>query len=113
MCAYCNLRYRVIFRLETFEYDQKFYGQLIGVNFDQVNANNSTGKGTDDLSKEYFSTLDTETVVKLYNLLKVDFEMFGYSPDKYFQYTKQNQKQVRAGPIQAQLKDSVHQLQCM
>ena len=34
----------------------------------------------------YFSQLSVETVRRLYNLYRVDFEMFGYSPDLYYHY---------------------------
>ena len=43
----------------------------------------SSGGSTKDLARKYFSELDIDTVTRLYNLYKVDFEMFGYSPDNY------------------------------
>ena len=36
----------------------------------------SSGGYTKDLTKQYFSELDQGTVIELYNIYKVDFEMF-------------------------------------
>ena len=35
---------------------------------------------------EYFSQLSRQEVVQLYELYRVDFSMFGYSPIEYLQY---------------------------
>jgi len=85
-CGYCDLPYRVIAKAENFQDDQRFIGDLAGVQLDKVETHHSSGGSTRQLSKEYFSMLDTHTVNRLYNLYKVDFEMFGYSPDLYYQY---------------------------
>ena len=49
----------------------------------------SSGGSTYDLTKKYFSELDSVTATKLYNIYKVDFEMFSYTPDMYFNAAKQ------------------------
>ena len=48
----------------------------------------SSGGSTKELAKKYFSQLSLSTVKKLYNVYKVDFEMFGYSPQLYYQYAR-------------------------
>ena len=48
----------------------------------------SSGGSTKDLAKNYFSELDIRMVKELYELYKVDFEMFDYSPDEYFKVAK-------------------------
>ena len=40
-----------------------------------------TGRKIRNLTREYFSQLDKGTIEKLYNLYKVDFEMFNYTPN--------------------------------
>ena len=35
---------------------------------------------------EYFSQLSRQEVVQLYELYRVDFSMFGYSPMEYLQF---------------------------
>ena len=47
---------------------------------------NRSGGSTPKRAKIYFSQLSVETVRRLYNLYRVDFEMFGYSPDLYYKY---------------------------
>ena len=43
----------------------------------------SSGGNTRDLTKQYFSELDQGTVMELYNIYKVDFEMFSYNTEGY------------------------------
>ena len=38
------------------------------------------------MAGEYFSQLSRQEVVQLYELYRVDFSMFGYSPIEYLQY---------------------------
>ena len=47
-------------------------------------AHVSSGGGTNELARKYFSQLSLDTVKKLYNIYQVDFEMFGYSPQWYY-----------------------------
>ena len=49
-----------------------------------LETHKSSGGDTKILAKKYFSDLDLNTVKDLYEIYKVDFEMFGYSPGKYF-----------------------------
>merc|ERR1712029_397116 len=41
-----------------------------------------------DISKEYFATIERDTIRKLYKRYKIDFELFGYSPDEYIKMGK-------------------------
>ena len=40
--------------------------------------NSSNGKSTQSLTKTYFSTLNETLLKEVYNLYKIDFEMFEY-----------------------------------
>ena len=51
----------------------------------------SSGGSTKDLARKYFSELDLATVKKLYKVYKVDFEMFGYTPDIYYDLAQQSE----------------------
>ena len=44
----------------------------------------SSGGSTKELAKKYFAQLSLDTVKKLYSIYQVDFEMFGYSPQLYY-----------------------------
>ena len=34
--------------------------------------------------QEYFKEIDVKSKRKLYEIYRIDFEMFGYSPEEYF-----------------------------
>ena len=80
----------MIARAETFAEDQKFIGQMAGVTFEQIETHQSRGGSSKELAKIYFGQLDRRTVNKLFRLYKVDFQMFGYSPDLYLGYAREN-----------------------
>ena len=82
-CNFCDLEYLVIAKLETFNEDQKFVSQLFGLEFEELQTHQSAGGSTKKVSKDYFSMLDENTVERLYNFYKIDFEMFGYSFQEY------------------------------
>ena len=71
--------------METMEEDMKYIGKMAGgVKFKKkVRGNISGGGSTSQLTKKYFSELDKSLVNQLYSFYQVDFEMFGYKPDKF------------------------------
>ena len=100
-CGYCDIPYKVIAKAENFAEDQKFIGKLANIDFKPfgkyihiffcqfiwiflVATHVSSGGGTNELARKYFSQLRLNTVKKLYKIYKVDFEMFGYSPQWYY-----------------------------
>ena len=85
-CNFCDLEYLVIAKLETFNEDQKFVSQLFGLEFEELQTHQSAGGSTTKVSQDYFSMLDENTVERLYNFYKIDFEMFGYSFQEYWQH---------------------------
>ena len=87
-CAFCNIKYTAVGRLETLQEDLLYIGEMAGVEFKMISTNPSSGGSTSELAGNYFRQLDLRTVKKLYELYKVDFEMFGYSPDSYFNMAK-------------------------
>ena len=44
----------------------------------------SSGGSTKTLAKKYFSEIGLQSAKELYEMYQADFEMFGYSPDMYF-----------------------------
>ena len=61
---------------------------MAGIQFEDIQEHKSSGGGTDELARKYFEQLDRQTVDELYEFYKVDFEMFGYSPELYQSYSK-------------------------
>ena len=82
-CAYCDLNYLVISKLENFTEDRKFIGQILGLQLEKLEAHKSSGGNTKEVSKDYFRMLDNNTVDKLYKIYGVDLEMFDYNFDQY------------------------------
>ena len=37
-----------------------------------------------DVSLQYFKNIDSEKIEQLYEIYKIDFEMFGYEAEQYF-----------------------------
>ena len=58
------------------------------LNFFFIEINKSGGGSTNELARKYFSELDINTTKQLYELYKVDFEMFDYSPEEYFELSR-------------------------
>ena len=88
-CAFCNIDYTAVGRLETLQEDLLYIGQMAGVELELISSNPSSGGSTSSLAQKYLSSLDRRTVTRLYQLYRVDFEMFGYSPDLYLDLAKQ------------------------
>ena len=64
--------------------DLQYIGKMTGIEFEQLHKNeHSKGGNTDDVLEDYFAQLDRKVVMKLYEMYRVDFEMFGYSLDDY------------------------------
>ena len=87
-CALCNIEYSAVAKLENIQEDLQFIGQMAGIEFEMIQINPSSGGSTSELAREYFSQLKKDDVKKLYELYKIDFLMFGYSPDVYFNIAK-------------------------
>jgi hypothetical protein len=86
--------------LETLEEDSQYILHKSGLanstkyEFSHLPQHNRSDKGKHgrprmfDSSVEYFSTLTKEKSWQLYQMYKEDFEMFGYSPDKFLDKAK-------------------------
>ena len=82
-CGHCSIPYNVVGKLETIQQDLFFIGRMVGVNFSDSAVNPSSGGDTSSLAREYFSMLDKKIIKQLYNSYRMDFELFGYSPNGY------------------------------
>ena len=108
-CAYCDVSYSIIARAETIREDQRYIGHMANVTFYElgkirikfiiyvcqiflfpVEINKSHGGSTKENAMKYFSEIDFDSAKRLYELYKVDFEMFDYSPDEYFKLSRKS-----------------------
>ncbi|XP_023342090.1 carbohydrate sulfotransferase 10-like [Eurytemora carolleeae] len=51
-----------------------------------IRGTNPIGDTKEDDYKTYFSQLSKDQVYSLYQLYSLDFELYGYSPQKYMEY---------------------------
>ena len=84
-CGYCIIPFKVIAKMETMGEDMKYIGEMVGGGKfkKNVRGNTSGGGSTSQLTRDYFSKLDKHLVHQLYLFYQIDFEMFGYKPDKF------------------------------
>ena len=78
-------RFDVIGKFETIKEDVEYIINASNLNispssFPKVNSH---GKDHKLLSLRYFRDIDAESIKKLYDIYKIDFEMFGYSVHEY------------------------------
>ncbi len=90
-CAYCTLNYTWIGKMETFSSDAKHIFDASGISkllqpsevtyhrhYTVTNRDASAAR-----TRKHFRTLDRATIQSLYELYRLDFEMFGYSAEEY------------------------------
>eukprot|EP00095_Tigriopus_kingsejongensis_P003836 maker-scaffold1297_size49794-snap-gene-0.7 protein:Tk03836 transcript:maker-scaffold1297_size49794-snap-gene-0.7-mRNA-1 annotation:"carbohydrate sulfotransferase 11-like" len=84
-CGFCDIDYDVIGYLDEFEEDAKYLGLKLNLTniFKTDLKFNARKRPEDDRTLKYFRELDHDTKVELYKFLKVDFELFGFSPAPY------------------------------
>jgi len=88
-CTPCHIHYNFIGHFETLYWDIHLLANktnLVDKWDDQKDYfQSSTYK---KVSEEYFATIDRDKIRRLYKRYKIDFELFGYSPDDYIKMGK-------------------------
>ena len=90
-CWYCDIDYDIIGSMETFADDIKYIicknnlanDLSLQESLKKSNANNYK-KDTKSVNIEYFSQLSKSQVQKLYDIYRMDFELFNYNIDNYY-----------------------------
>jgi hypothetical protein len=79
-CPFCAIDFDIIGQLEDYEEDEKFIVEKLDLDLPLgVHKNDAPGKKSKgEKRKEFFSELSTELTQKIFNVYKLDFEMFGY-----------------------------------
>lgn len=85
-CLYCDINFDFIGKLEDFDEDVTYIAKMqnltqhLRVLNHVQNSNSKKGDGSrEEKMKKYMSQLTPELVRDLYELYKIDFEMFGYN----------------------------------
>ena len=84
-CFYCDVKYDVIGRMETFSDDLKYIimkNKLGDILLEDKKVRTTGGSPKDDALR-YFSQLRKEQIRSLYEVYKMDFKLFGYNADEY------------------------------
>ena len=88
-CSYCEVNYDVIGFMEDFDDDVEYVVRkrnltlLIGQTGYVGNPSRNDGMSQEMRITPYFSMLTEDVKRRLYELYKIDFEMFGYDGSKY------------------------------
>ena len=103
-CDMCNIHFDVIGKVETVHQDMQYifskvhdnnfpimYLSVIVIIFRQISLgldlhmHQSHAGSSESLALQYFAKLNETRVKKLYQMYKLDFLMFGYDPNPYFE----------------------------
>ena len=83
----CNLKYDLIGKMETFTQDSNYIMEKIGMKSPKIVADEkehvSSGNSSEEMAKDLFAKLPNHLIEKLYDLYKLDFEMFDYEYKQY------------------------------
>ena len=87
-CQFCHNKFSVIGTFETMKEDVEYIISASNLSissssFPWINSHSSHNRDHKRLSLKYFREIDNESLKKLYDIYKYDFEMFGYSVDEY------------------------------
>ena len=89
-CDVCHTNFDYVGKIETEEDDRKFLLRRlrlpvakVAVHLNQRNRQNKS-RSTSKLARIFFATLDKSDIEKLYELYKLDFELFGYSYKDFY-----------------------------
>ncbi|KZC14001.1 Carbohydrate sulfotransferase 11 [Dufourea novaeangliae] len=85
-CTPCIVHYDIVAKVETLWRDQIYAIHKLGLQ-EVIKPRWRHNGGYSNASRIYFSQLSRDMVEKLYDKFKLDFELFDYSPDDYYQYS--------------------------
>ena len=79
-CPFCAIEFDIIGQLEDYEEDERFIIEKLDLDLPLgVHKNDAQGeKSKSEKRNEFFSKLSIELTQKIFNVYKLDFEMFGY-----------------------------------
>ena len=83
-CSYCNIEYKFIQTMETFDEDTEMIVRAAGLGqlTKRKHSNQrKTGASSAELTRRYFDKISPETKKVLFDIYKYDFESFGYFYD--------------------------------
>lgn len=102
ICSPCEINYNIILKLESIDEDSDMLVYRTGLpelkpklvhKTPQSHLSNLTNNKTEDSHHEnvitlYFSQVSDRQILKLYDIFKIDFEMFDYDIDTYLKISQ-------------------------
>ena len=91
-CSFCDVTYDVVGTMEEFDNDIDYIAKKMNITelLNQKGRRENYTSRSGDLNIKtterilsYFTLLEKHDKLRLYNLYKIDFEMFGYSATRY------------------------------
>jgi len=83
-CNFCQQRFNMVGKVETIAEDTEYIIGLTGLSEDNLQFPWANRKNTpSNVSLDYFKTIGAEKTRRLFEIYRVDFEMFGYQVDQY------------------------------
>ena len=92
-CLPCRFNYTAIVKLETAKTDHKYVlrqSGLLKFGADFEHAHQTKGGKTESVRRKYFSQIDCSLLRLVYDMYRVDFQLFGYQPKAHFDICRQN-----------------------
>ena len=83
-CSYCNIDYKFIQTMETFDKDAEMIMKAAGLDHVTKRKHSNqrkTGASSSELTKTYLDKISPDTKKVLFDIYKYDFESFGYFYD--------------------------------
>ena len=82
-CAFCNIKYGVVSKMENFNEDKERVMEILGVEDKQAGQrlNINGGQTIKNLTRELFKNISENYKAALFNIYKYDFLMFNYDAE--------------------------------
>jgi len=98
-CTPCHINFTFVGHFETLSWDLHLLANKTGLPQWDDKREIVQYATHQKVSEEYYATVEKEAIRKLYKRYKLDFEMFGYSPDDYIKMGKPGPDDVVVAPV--------------
>ena len=78
-CAFCNIKYDIVSKMETFEEDKQRALDILGVENEGERLNTEGGQEIQNLTRHFFKNISEEHMAAIVDFHKYDFLMFDYN----------------------------------
>ncbi|XP_023320692.1 carbohydrate sulfotransferase 13 [Eurytemora carolleeae] len=87
-CSPCQIKYNFIGHFETLYWDIHLLANKTGLSKEWDDPQDFFQSSTStEVEKEYYSLVDRDIIRKIYSRYRIDFDLFGYSPDEYISWS--------------------------